>query len=260
MSRPLDAALQAPRIAQPGPEHSDEVRRFQGIPGIERTGGGRLWATWYSGGEGEGPDNYVLMATSPDGGTTWEKPTWIIDPVDPAVRAFDPCLWLDPENRLWLFWSQSLGLLDGRFGVWAMWSDNADLPRPSWSSPRRLSDGIMMNKPTLAANGNWHLPVSIWPASDTHHPPRYFHPGKHTGAWDVISRDSGKSFAFAGVANDQEKRIFDEHMLVERRDGSWWMLSRTKAGIWENHSLDGGHTWLPGGRSAAPHINSRFFI
>jgi hypothetical protein len=32
-------------------------------------------------------------------------------------------------------------------------------------------------------------------------------------------------------------------MIVELRDGSLWMLARTKAGISESHSADQGRTW-----------------
>ena len=39
------------------PHYADDQRQFQGIPSIAMTPGGRLWATWYSGGAGEGPDN-----------------------------------------------------------------------------------------------------------------------------------------------------------------------------------------------------------
>jgi hypothetical protein len=52
---------------------------------------------------------------------------------------------------------------------------------------------------------------------------------------------------------------FDEHMIVERRDGSLWMLARTLDGIGESVSTDTGQTWT------APQIamlnkNARFFI
>ncbi len=208
-----------------------------------------------------------MLATSEDGGANWNKPMFVVDPVDPRVRAFDPCLWLDPQNRLWLFWSQSLDLRDGRFGVWAMVTEDADALCPAWSEPRRLEDGIMMNKPTVAANGDWHLPISIWPAGNPlwpegkpHQPPVYFNLSERTGAWDVISRDQGTTFQPVGKADDLKNRLFDEHMLVQRRDDSWWMLSRTKDGIWENISTDDGHHWAPGRLSDIPHINSRFFI
>lgn len=45
-------------VFSPGPEYGPQTRRWQGIPGIERAANGRLWATWYSGTDGEGPGNY----------------------------------------------------------------------------------------------------------------------------------------------------------------------------------------------------------
>src|SRR6476661_1183783 len=84
-----DPALQPPRIVtSPGPEYSDAVRKFQGIPGIERAGNGRLWAVWYSGDTREGPQNYVVLATRDPASSTWSGPRVVIDPPG-FVRAFD---------------------------------------------------------------------------------------------------------------------------------------------------------------------------
>ncbi len=57
-----------------------------------------------------------------------------------------------------------------------------------------------------------------------------------------------------------EVRVFDEHMIVERRDGTLWMLVRTATGIHEGVSADGGRTWSPLQPSPIPHVCSRFFI
>ncbi len=90
----------------PGPEYSDTARMFQGIPAIERAANGRLWAAWYGGGVTEDKHNYIILDTSGDDGQTWER-ALILDPDrDGPVRAFDPCLWHDPQGKLWLFWAQ----------------------------------------------------------------------------------------------------------------------------------------------------------
>lgn len=86
-----------PINTSPGPEYSAENRLWQGIPGIERSRNGNLWAVWYSGGKGEGTENYVVLVMSTDDGKTWSKPKLVIDPPG-SVRAFDPCLWHDPEG------------------------------------------------------------------------------------------------------------------------------------------------------------------
>src|ERR1700759_1974948 len=82
---------------RPGPEYLASRRIWQGIPGIERLADGRLIATWYSGGENEGPDNYVLLASSDDDGASWSEPIAVVHPRHP-VRAFDPVLWRDPSG------------------------------------------------------------------------------------------------------------------------------------------------------------------
>ena len=116
----LDLSLLPPVVnTSPGPEYASETRLWQGIPGIERTAGGRLWTVWYSGGKGEGPDNYVVVITSDDDGRTWSKPKLVIDPQG-KVRAYDPVLWHDPIGRLWLFWAQSYDWFDGRSGTWSI--------------------------------------------------------------------------------------------------------------------------------------------
>jgi hypothetical protein len=52
---------------------------------------------------------------------------------------------------------------------------------------------------------------------------------------------------------------FDEHMIVELRDGRLWMLARTLDGIAETYSSDQGRTWTPP-KVRFPNINARFFI
>ena len=46
--------------------YGDDARRFQGIPGVERTKGGRLFYCFYSGGEDEGSGNFVMVLQSDD--------------------------------------------------------------------------------------------------------------------------------------------------------------------------------------------------
>ena len=143
-ARGAESPALAPVPVRPAddPHYADDQRQFQGIPSIAITPGGRLWATWYSGGAGEGPDNYVLLATSADRGRTWSKPVQVIDPPSP-VRGYDAVVWCDPLGRLWWFHAQTYGSWDGRAGVWARVSTNADDSLPTWSEPRRIADGIM---------------------------------------------------------------------------------------------------------------------
>jgi hypothetical protein len=49
-------------------------------------------------------------------------------------------------------------------------------------------------------------------------------------------------------------------MLIERRDGSLWMLVRTLYGIGESVSTDRGRAWSPGQDSGLGGPGARFFI
>ena len=238
----------------PGPEYGSQARRWQGIPGIERTPMGRLWTVWYSGGDTEGPENFVVMVTSEDDGETWSEQRLVIDPPG-QVRAFDPVLWHDPLGRLWLFWAQSLGLFDGRVGVWAIRTTDSESDHPVWSAPRRLCHGIMMNKPTVLSTGEWLLPAAVWAVREPYRPE--VSTERYSNAY--CSTDQGETWLRRGGA-DVPDRNFDEHMIVEQQDGTLWMLVRTEYGIGQSRSHDRGYTWAPGQPTDLGGPTSRFHI
>lgn len=260
----MNNSLESPRVLfHPGKPYAPEFRAFEGIPGIERSMNGRLWVTWYAGDihqPWEGPGNFVALATSGDEGSTWSPPVLVIHP-EGLLRAFDPCLWMDPFGKLWLFWAQSCGFFDGRCGVWAMTASTPEEADAGWSAPVRICDGIMMNKPTVLRDGTWLLPVSIWSREAQEDTPMEHRHNllDKTGAWVVTSPDAGRTWQWRGRAIAQN-RIFDEHMVVERGDGSLWMLIRVKSGIAESVSQDQGKTWSTPVPSPIRHANSRFYI
>lgn len=264
MNSELDTALDpvTPNL-NPGSEYHHHTRLWQGIPSIERTPDGVFWATWYSGGKTEDPDNYSLIVRSDDEGETWTEPVLVVDPPG-RVRAFDPTLWTDPRGRLWFFWAQSYEMFDGRVGVWMIHCDDPAGDNPQWTAPRRLCNGIMLNKPTVLSTGEWLFPTALWAPSAWLAPdnPAF---GKHPEFDEerfstvYVTRDQGETFELLGRA-DVPERVFDEHMVVERRDGSLWMLVRTIYGIGESVSTDRGKTWSPGKDSGLGGPCSRFFI
>lgn len=232
-----------------GQGHTLSNRKFQGIPSLAISPEGRLWATWYAGiTPGEDQNNYVIIASSGDGGKTW-KENLIIDPdAEGPVRAFDPQLWMDPEGRLWSIWAQTIGHDGTIAGVWSRINDNPDSGASNWSAPRQLTKGIMMCKPTVLSSGEWIFPASTWRDTDN-------------SARIVVSIDKGHTFSLRGACNvPEEVRSFDEHMIVERKDNSLWMLARTSYGIGESISKDRGETWSTLAPSSIQHPSARFFI
>ena len=104
-----------------------------------------------------------------------------------------------------------------------------------------------MGKPLILSGGEW----AIIPSSrDVDNSARL-----------VISHDQGISWQERGAVNVPEiERNCDEHSVIERKNGSLWMLIRVKSGIGEGISLDAGKTWSPFTFSEIKHTNSRFFI
>ena len=237
--------------------YSAESRKFTGIPSLAISREGRMWATWYAGvTPAEDSNNYVIVATSGDGGKTWEE-VLAIDPDGPGpARAYDPEIWIDPDDKLWVFWAQAMThhgawslIKDGTLaGVWTITSKNPEKRKPGWSKPRRLTDGVMMCKPAVLSGGEWILPASLWNIADG-------------SAQIVVSTDRGETWHARGAATvPREVRSFDEHIIVERMDRSLWMLVRTQYGIGESVSNDGGRKWSPLIPSKIEHPNARFFI
>ena len=75
--------------------YAETDRKWQGLPTIAVTPGGRMWCAWQTGDsvEGsEGPDNYDVMYYSDDSGATWSEEYMIWDVPDDSVRLADPRL------------------------------------------------------------------------------------------------------------------------------------------------------------------------
>jgi hypothetical protein len=239
-----DLALEpAHVIVAPWPKHIPSTKR-QGVPSIERTANGRLWAVY--GRDVESTRNFQVVKCSDDDGKTWSEVKLMILPRT-GTRAMSAAIWIDPQGRLWLFWGQSAGQADGRFGVWTIRTDEPDAPEPKWSLPRRIGDGIMLNKPTVLANGDWLFTSSVWKADNS--------------IKVYASADQGETFALRGTANIEAvaSRGPDEPMIVERKDGTLWMMVRCR-GLAETISKDKGRTWTPVEKLAIPHCTSRFFL
>ncbi|MCB9937048.1 MAG: exo-alpha-sialidase [Planctomycetaceae bacterium] len=187
-----------------------------------------------------------MLIRSDSNDRRWSDPKLMILPRE-GVRAMSAAIWIDPLGRMWVFWGQSFGQQDGRYGIWAITTDNPDADNPQWSEPRRIGDGIMLNKPTVLSSGDWLFVSSVWKADNS------------ITVYATI--DQGKTFQLRGTANvlPPETRGPDEPMIVERKDGSLWMLVRRR-GIAETVSHDGGKTWSPVKPTSLPHPTARFFL
>lgn len=246
MRRIADLALIPPKMnTSPLPDYDYDQLDYGMTIGIARTPKGRIWAAWV-GGE-DGPRAFMVAATSDDAGETWSKPRLVIDsrsPAQPVPRSvIVGNLWTDPPGRLWFFFDQTMNHFDGRGGLWASVCMDPDSEAPTWSEPRRLWHGCALNKPTVLSTGEWMLPAyllqnpgfgpfsGIFPELD---PER--------GVNILVSRDQGTSWSRRACVKCPNPD-WHEPMIVERRDGSLWMLVRTAQGIVETVSRDVGKNW-----------------
>lgn len=236
MSQAADVFPKANVLLQPGVDYEDISRVWQGIPGIERAPKGRLWATWYSGDEGEGAiGNYALVATSGDDGKRWSKPFVIEGPK--GTKIGDPIPWLDPKGRLWIFYNQLTEKTADHpmlRGTCAIRCDDPDRSNPTWSKPFLIAkDGILFGKPIVRTEGGWLAP--------------FFLMGNLAGRPDtgtLLSLDEGENWAWhGGTSVSEELRNFSEATLAQRKDGSIWTVIRTAKGLYESTSSDGGKNW-----------------
>lgn len=232
-------------------------RIWQCVPSIIGTKGGRLFCTFYTGSSTEKYGNYCLLLMSDDDGKHWTDPIAAIVPDDVEKgRFFDGNLWIDPQDRLWFFCSYT-----SPHAVYAFVCDNPDADTLEWHEPVTVGHDVMMNKPTLASNGDWLLPIAVWRQGikggldgnreDNDPEPR--------GSFLYRSSDNGKTFVKVGGA-DVKDREFDEHMFIENPDGSIDVFVRTFYGIGKSTSYDGGRTWSEGEDTGFGGPCSRFFI
>jgi hypothetical protein len=216
-------------MTTPAPTPPDAVvvtdrraEQWLGIPGIERSPRGTLWVSAFTGGQKEpGVDNRVITMTSTDDGRTWSDWTVQADPPG-GTRAFDPTLWLDPRGRLWLIYNVG-NATESTHEVWARVNSDPDSPASPFSEPRRLALDVpyafRMNKPIVTSWGEWVLPVTWARRRVTE-----WFAGEDQLQGVAISSDEGETWTMCGAVAAPPWAL--ENMIVERRDGTLWMLIR----------------------------------
>ena len=259
-----DHALEQPTLnTSPLPDYDYDKLDYGMTIGIERTPDGRIWACWVAG--GDSPKAFFVLASSDDDGETWSKPRLVVDTHSPDLprprSTLVGNLWTDPLGRLWLIFDQSMEMFDGRGGVWTSICENPDADQPTWSKPKRIWHGATLNKPTVLSTGEWMLPISLDQRGGLHGFKGAFKKlDPMRGANVFVSTDEGETWQRRGMATFPDPD-WHEHMIVERKDGSLWMLARTAKGVMQSTSTDGGKTWSEASKPAhIEHPVARFHV
>lgn len=252
------------KVNRPDAVHALSTRKHEGIPSLAVSPkNGRLWCVWYGGPTGgEDSNNYLVLSTRAADERTWHE-VLLVDPDGAGpLRAFDPEVWIVPDGRLAVFWSErrcplaaasknpySGGEADPQNDMlWMMMlpaelePDQAALP-----VPRHIARGVMMCKPIADADGTWLLPVSNW--------------REETSSVLWATKDGGRTFTRrGGTGLPKDERLFDEQNVIRLKDGTLEFWTRTRsAGIWTARSTDNGLNWTPYAFRMR-HTSSRFFL
>jgi hypothetical protein len=125
----------------------------------------------------------------------------------------------------------------------------------------RIWHGCSLNKPTVLSTGEWMINVSLWNRERIAVPFKESFPelDVYRMANQLVSIDEGETWTRRGGVRFP-KPAFDEAHIVERRDGSLWITSRSDEGLYESVSTDRGRTWSEPCKSSIGHLPSRHHL
>jgi len=253
--------------------HRIENRALQGIPSLEISrANGRRWAVWYAGPvAGEDSNNYVVLATSEGPGRPWREVGAIDPDGEGPVRAFDPELWIAPDGKLRVFWTERRvtprirhhdpyllsGIDTAEDRLMMLELSAEDEPALPSAEARQIGTGVMMCKPIVLKSGAWQLPVAVW--------------WKETSARFVLTKDGGRTFKLAeddvctgtvlGASVPEGDRTCDEHVAVQFPDGSRKCWIRTRSGVRTATSAGENYTWTDAVKEKGfRHTDSRMWV
>lgn len=211
--------------------YNPSTRRWEGIPYITKTEGGRLWCSIITGGFLE-PDNlnYAVMHYSDDDGKTWSNEFLIIDRMEPTAYTYAPILHYE-AGKLYIYIS----------GGKVVYSSNPDCEHPS--TELNLTKAMFNTGCAFC-----HAPIKIEAKGD--HPAYYLSTCEHGGDPGnirvVASRDlmTWEDIATIPTSAPAVKK-WNEGSIAKLSDGRLMMLGRIDGGtgVERAYSPDGGYTW-----------------
>jgi hypothetical protein len=219
--------------------YNQSSRVWQGIPSIGKDRSGNLYTAWVTGGKGEGNENYLTLSLSKDNGRSWYNDKLIIFVnSDDSTRVADPCFFNDKYDNLYMAWHKYVQKKDNLAKEWAVvWYSKLDLDQNgsiSYTSPRKIAEGSMLNKPYYSKISDEVLfPIARWYEGngELHQP--FIYSAKY-GTNNLINFSK-----IGAIPVKSNISGIHEHMLVQINDGSYFAMIRTFDGIHFSRSLNG---------------------
>ena len=190
---------------------------------------GQLLAAWFGGTEERDPDVGIWLSRR--GSDGWSAPeevaTGVVSPTE-RYPTWNPVLFQPRSGPLMLFYK--VGPTPSKW--WGMVMTSTDRGQ-SWSSPRRLPEGIVgpiKNKPVELSKGDILAPSS-----------------SEDEGWRVHferSSDGGETWQSTGPLNDADKFAAIQPSILVHGEGRLQAVGRTReSGVFQIWSDDNGKTW-----------------
>jgi hypothetical protein len=245
------------------PKFMLSTRRWQGIPSIGKDRLGNFYTAWISGGDGENNVNYITVSLSKNKGRSWiyDKLILSVNPQD-STRLKDPCFFNDKFGNLYMVWAKYVQKKSVLAREWAVsWYSKINLSDDgntiTYSPPRRIAEGIMLNKPYYSTiSDQLVFPIAMWYDGGDPNLRQPF----------IFKADYGlntlTNFTNSGyIPLDKPLKWVYEHMIVQLKDSTYLGMVRTVDGIYYSKSKD-GNTWDKGKKfmDAGPTTAARFYL
>jgi len=193
---------------------------------------GDLVCVWYGGSYESAEDQVLFLARRLKGSRQWTPPEVVVS--NPGQPPGNAVVFRDGIDRLWIVWGRMESERPIRRG--AGWGECRLMYRISedhgmtWSADRELEDtygSLPRNAPVTLSDGTLCLPLTGRPG------------GRH-GSYLLMTNDHGATWRPGALIPGASQPT-----LIERDDGSLFVMMRHRPNIMQSISGDRGATWSP---------------
>lgn len=188
---------------------------------------------------------------------------YVVRPQERSSASFGQ-LWLAPDGRLHLYYTETDGYFDGKGRLMCKVCAEPLSDAPSWSDASEVGVGVCTGKPAVASDGRWVMPAALWGRTLMGDAPDLYGNAVHNredngqfreldfrrGPLTYTSEDSGTTWSMrSGVVVVPEKMHarYNDPQIIRCLDGSLKMILRSSGTGWSYSSVSktDGRFWTP---------------